>query len=97
MTAYIEVAASWLFKNHKGRDAKLIPTRPAFSAHPKPTITVTSPDCDPHGAMLGKEYMAGASEVRVPELQWETVAGVQEWVLFAEDPDAPLPTPICHG
>lgn len=36
-------------------------------------------------------------EGRIPGLQWETVKGVQEWLLVSEDPDAPLPTPICHG
>ena len=96
MTAYIEVAASWLFKNAKGRDAKLIPTLPAFSEHPEPTISITSPDCGSDGATLGKEYMHGG-EGRCPALKWESVEGVKEWVLFCEDPDAPLPTPICHG
>ncbi|CAM1502895.1 Fc.00g076710.m01.CDS01 [Cosmosporella sp. VM-42] len=96
MTAYIEVAASWLFKNQKGRDGKLVPTLPAFALHPNPTIPVTSPDCGPDGSTLGKEYMHGGKGL-LPELKWETVEGVKEWVMFSEDPDAPLPTPICHG
>lgn len=93
MAAYLEVAASWLFQNFKGRDAKLFTTLPAFSSHAEPTILVTSTDCS---TTLGREYMFGG-EGRIPGLQWETVKGVQEWLLVSEDPDAPLPTPICHG
>lgn len=96
MTAYLEVAASWLFKNYRGRDAGLFTTLPPFATHPSPTIAISSPDCGADGATLGKEYMHGG-EGRIPELSWETVEGVKEWVLVSEDPDAPLPTPICHG
>ncbi|KIL84790.1 hypothetical protein FAVG1_12018 [Fusarium avenaceum] len=96
MTAYIEVTASWLFKSFKGRDAKAFFTTPAFASHPEPTLPITSPDCGPDGATLGKSYMAGDQE-RFPELNWDYHEGVKEWLLVAEDPDAPLPTPICHG
>ncbi|KAI8715525.1 hypothetical protein NCS52_01060400 [Fusarium sp. LHS14.1] len=96
MTAYIEVAASWLFKNAKGRDAKAFFTHPAFTSHPEPTLSITSPDCGIDSSTLGKEYMHGG-ERRFPELTWDSHEGVKEWLLVSEDPDAPLPTPICHG
>ncbi|KAM0303620.1 hypothetical protein ACHAPM_003189 [Fusarium culmorum] len=96
MTVYIEVAASWLFKNYKGRDAKAFFTTPAFAQQPEPTLSVTSPDCGPDGATLGKEYMHGG-QGKFPQLQWNSHEGVKEWLLVTEDPDAPLPTPICHG
>ncbi|KAL4724992.1 hypothetical protein ACLX1H_008439 [Fusarium chlamydosporum] len=96
MTAYIEVAASWLFKNFKGRDAKAFFTTPAFAEHPEPTLSVTSLDCGPDGAALGKDYMRGG-QGKLPQLQWDSHEGVREWLLVSEDPDAPLPTPICHG
>ncbi|KAJ3502035.1 hypothetical protein NM208_g16810 [Fusarium decemcellulare] len=59
MTAYIEVAASWLFKNAKGRDAKAFFTSPAFASHPEPTLPITSPDCGQDGATLGKSIYLG--------------------------------------
>lgn len=98
MTAYIEVAASWLFANFKGRDAKAFPTNPAFSSHPEPTISITSPDCGAYGATLDPAYVHGG-EGLIPALEWDgsAVPGVKEWLLVSEDPDAPLPTPICHG
>ncbi|KAI5459957.1 aspartic peptidase domain-containing protein [Mariannaea sp. PMI_226] len=96
MTAYIEVAASWLFKNYRGRDDKAFFTLPAFSQHPEPTLAVRSPDCGPDGATLGSEYMFGG-EGRLPQLEWDSAPGVEQWLLVSEDPDAPLPTPICHG
>ncbi|KAF5594813.1 aspartic-type endopeptidase opsb [Fusarium subglutinans] len=96
MTAYIELAASWLFKDCKGRDAKAFFNTPAFAEHPEPTLAVTSPDCGPDGATLGKDYMHG-DQHKFPELSWDSHSGVREWLLVSEDPDAPLPTPICHG
>lgn len=96
MTAYIEVAASWLFKNFRGRDERAFFTLPPFAHVPQPTLPVSSPDCGPDGATLGKEYMF-CGEGRVPQLQWEECEGVREWLVVSEDPDAPLPTPICHG
>ncbi|KAM0436132.1 hypothetical protein ACHAPT_003024 [Fusarium lateritium] len=77
MTAYIEVAASWLFKNAKGRDAKAFFTLPAFASHPEPTLSITSPDCGPDGSTLGKEYMHGG-QGRFPELRWDSHGDVKE-------------------
>ncbi|RFU78142.1 hypothetical protein TARUN_4074 [Trichoderma arundinaceum] len=96
MLNYVEVAASWLFANAKGRDAKAFTKGPAFASHPDPTIQITSPDCGADGATLSPEYMFGG-EGRLPELKWDSVEGVKQWLLMSEDPDAPLPTPICHG
>ncbi|KAL5091025.1 hypothetical protein Trisim1_003341 [Trichoderma cf. simile WF8] len=93
---YVEITASWLFSNAKGRDAKAFTKGPAFASHPEPTIQITSPDCGENGATLGPEYMFGG-EGRFPELKWDSVEGVKQWLLISEDPDAPLPTPICHG
>lgn len=102
MLSYVEATASWLLKNQRGRDEKAFTKGPAFAGLDA-TISVTSPDCGAAGATLGPEYMAGAAEgPRVPALKWElpsTSAAdtVQEWLVISEDPDAPLPTPICHG
>ncbi|KAL6871899.1 phosphatidylethanolamine-binding protein [Trichoderma novae-zelandiae] len=96
MLNYVEAAASWLFANAKGRDAKAFTKGPAFTSHPVPTIPITSPDCGADGATLSPEYMFGG-QGKIPELKWETVEGVRQWLLVSEDPDAPLPTPICHG
>lgn len=93
---YVEITASWLFSNAKGRDAKAFTKGPAFASHPEPTIQITSPDCGENGATLSPEYMF-EGEGRFPELKWDSVEGVKQWLLISEDPDAPLPTPICHG
>lgn len=100
MLSYVEVTISWLFKNFRGRDAKLFITSPAFSSHPTPTITVTSPDCGDTNAQLGVEYTFDGAG-KFPELSWrapeEVEGSIKEWLLVSEDPDAPLPTPIAHG
>ncbi|KFA67495.1 hypothetical protein S40285_00216 [Stachybotrys chlorohalonatus IBT 40285] len=96
MAAYIESTISWLLLNAKGRDAAAFPTVPAFADHPEPTVAVRSPDCGEAGSSLGREYMVDG-EGRIPELEWDAVPGVQQWLLVAEDLDAPLPTPFCHG
>ncbi|KAF7550213.1 hypothetical protein G7046_g8080 [Stylonectria norvegica] len=98
MNPYVELTLSWLFRSAKAHDAKNFTTLPAFAEHPAPTLRVTSPDCGADGATLGKEYMHGG-EGRMPQLQWnaDDVPGVKEWLVVSEDPDAPLPTPICHG
>ncbi|KAF7533477.1 hypothetical protein G7054_g7034 [Neopestalotiopsis clavispora] len=100
MLSYVEVTISWLFKSFRGRDAKLFITSPAFSSHPTPTITVTSPDCGDTNAQLGVEYTFDGAG-KFPELSWrapeEVEGSIKEWLLVSEDPDAPLPTPIAHG
>ncbi|KAH7144017.1 phosphatidylethanolamine-binding protein [Dactylonectria macrodidyma] len=96
MIAYLEVAASWLFMNHRGRDAKAFTTHPAFASCREPTLYVTSPDCGADGATLGKAYMAGG-EGKIPELRWNSAEGIKEWLIVNEDFDAPLPMPVCHG
>lgn len=100
MSRYIEASLSWLFKNAKGRDNKAFFTGLAFAEHKEQTITVTSPDCGETGATLSAEYTADG-EGKIPILEWEAPESikpaVKEWLVVSEDPDAPLPTPICHG
>ncbi|KAK8113699.1 hypothetical protein PG999_005768 [Apiospora kogelbergensis] len=100
MSALIEVTLSWLLQNFKHRDDKLFVKGPAFAHHPKPTLSVTSPDCGETDAQLAVAYTADGLGAH-PELTWTAPAAVQdqvrEWLLVSEDPDAPLPTPIAHG
>lgn len=100
MTAVIEGVLGYIFQNQKGRDAKAFTTLPAFENHTDPTIEITSPDCGPTNATLTVEYTHDGIG-RIPSLEWkapENIASeVKEWLLVSEDPDAPLPTPICHG
>jgi phosphatidylethanolamine-binding protein (PEBP) family uncharacterized protein len=100
MLAYVELALSYLFKNAKERDAKSFYTSPAFASCPDPTIPITSPDCGPSPAVFGNEYISDTGDT-FPTLEWtaegDLASKVKEWVLVVEDPDAPLPTPICHG
>lgn len=100
MTDYIEVGLSWLLSSSKAHDAKGFIKLPVFAGHPQATFTVNSPDCGAEGSTMGPEYMFGG-EGKFPELDWsDAVASmpeVKEWLLVSEDPDAPLPTPICHG
>jgi len=55
MTAFIEVALSFLLQNAKGWDAKAFFTTPAFADHKAPTISITSPDVGPDGATFPVE------------------------------------------
>ncbi|KAI1487460.1 PEBP-like protein [Biscogniauxia mediterranea] len=102
MTALLEVALSWLLRNAKGHDARSFYARPAFAdaGLADPSITVTSPDCGPSGSRLGAQHMHDGGG-RFPALAWsappDLAARVREWLLVSEDPDGPLPTPICHG
>jgi hypothetical protein len=100
MTAVIEGVLGWIFQNQKGRDAKAFTTLPAFDNFKEPTIDITSPDCGATNSTLGVEYTHDGAGT-IPTLEWkapEAIAGsVKEWLLISEDPDAPLPTPICHG
>ncbi|KAI1393552.1 PEBP-like protein [Hypoxylon trugodes] len=101
MLALVEVTLSWLFKNAKGRDAKSFFKGPAFAElQDKQEITVTAPECGPTNSILGVEYTADGVG-KFPSLRWEApvhiATEVREWLLVSEDPDAPLPTPICHG
>ncbi|OTB06889.1 hypothetical protein M426DRAFT_318604 [Hypoxylon sp. CI-4A] len=97
----VEVSLAWLFKNAKGHDEKSFYTHPAFAElQDKQEITVTAPDIGPTNSKLDVEYTADGAG-KFPTLRWEApahIAGqVQQWLLVSEDPDAPLPTPICHG
>lgn len=99
MTAAIEASLGWLFRNQKGRDAKSFYTNPAFEDHKEQTIEITSPDCGATNATLSRDHMhAGGG--RFPTLEWKVPANiatsVKEWLVVCEDPDVPLPFPICH-
>ncbi|KAI1085787.1 PEBP-like protein [Whalleya microplaca] len=100
MTAVLEVTLSWLLQNAKEHDDKLFYTTPAFTQSPAPCIAVTAPECGPNNSVLSVEYTADGAG-KFPSLRWEAPADiadqVQEWLLVSEDPDAPLPMPICHG
>ncbi|KAI0597690.1 PEBP-like protein [Biscogniauxia sp. FL1348] len=101
MTALLEVSLAWLFKNAKGHDARSFYARPAFAgAAPSAVVAVTSPDCGPSGTPLGPQHTHDGGG-RFPALAWsappELAARVRQWLLVSEDPDALLPTPICHG
>ncbi|KAH9243871.1 hypothetical protein COL154_003618 [Colletotrichum chrysophilum] len=100
MNPYVEVTLSWLLKSSRGHDAKAFYTSPAFAAHKEQNLTVTSPDCGPSPAELKPEYIVEGGG-RIPALAWtapqDVEARVKEWLIVSEDPDAPLPTPICHG
>lgn len=102
MTAYLEVALAWLFKNQKGRDGKSFYTVSALEDHRERTIEITSPDCGPTPAALSVEYtFDGPGGGKFPSLEWKapaSIAGaVKEWLLVSEDPDVPLPSPVAHG
>lgn len=99
MGAYLEIAISWLLSKAKGNDAKAFTKGPAFALCPNPTMDITSLDCGADGAVLGPEYMRGGGSDggRAPALRWDSVVGVQQWMLICEDLDAPIPKPICHG
>ncbi|KAF9875528.1 hypothetical protein CkaCkLH20_06909 [Colletotrichum karsti] len=100
MNPYVEVTLSWLLKSSRGHDAKAFCRTPAFAAHKEQTITVTSPDCGPSPAALAPAYISEGGG-RIPALSWtaqpDIESKVREWLIVSEDPDAPLPTPICHG
>ena len=100
MTAIVEVFFAFLFKNAKGRDGKAFFTTPAFADHKEQIIKINSPDCGEDGATLAVDYTADGAGT-FPALEWtvpESIKGsVKEWLIVTEDPDVPLPTPICHG
>ncbi|TDZ37212.1 hypothetical protein C8034_v006672 [Colletotrichum sidae] len=100
MNRYVEVFLSYLLRSSRGHDSKAFYTLPAFASHPRQTITVTSPDCGPSPASLAAEYVHEGGG-RIPGLAWTAPSHVEgevkEWLIVSEDPDAPLPTPICHG
>lgn len=100
MNRYVEVSLSWLLQSSRGHEAKCFHKSPAFASHADQIITVTSPDCGPSPATLGPEYITEGGG-RIPALSWtaplDIESRVKEWLIVVEDPDAPLPTPICHG
>ncbi|KUI64960.1 hypothetical protein VM1G_00145 [Cytospora mali] len=104
MTALIEVALSWVFKNARGRDAHSFFRSPAFADFPEPTIEINSPECGPGSlakpAQLRMEHSyEGAG--KFPTMEWkepgELKGKVKEWLFVSEDPDSPFAKPNIHG
>jgi phosphatidylethanolamine-binding protein (PEBP) family uncharacterized protein len=97
----LERTLSFLFHSQRGHDAKLFPTSPAFASFPKPSLTITSPDCGASGSMLDITYTADGDS-RCPSLSWslpETIPAseVKEYLIMIQDADVPIPTPIMHA
>lgn len=97
----LEYCIGKLLYRRRGYDALAFFKSRAFSQHPKPSITITSPECDDDAsdttAQLSHDHsMFGAG--RFPQLQWESAdASIEEYLLLTEDPDAPFGKPNVHG
>lgn len=100
-TRPIEDLFGYAMSSKRAYDTGLITRQPAISSTPQ-TITVTS-DIGPSGSRLAKAYSSSkiSGEDKMPDISWTAatdVAGrVKEWVVVAEDPDAPVGEPIVHG
>ncbi|KAF2488828.1 hypothetical protein BU16DRAFT_623110 [Lophium mytilinum] len=99
LPAPLEHLLGRLLISQKGHDTGLLSNTPAFTAHPLPTMPLTSPDCGPSHSPMADLY-TGYGADRFPALTWDlppSLTVVAEYVLIIEDPDAPLPWPITHG
>ncbi|KUJ12281.1 PEBP-like protein [Mollisia scopiformis] len=99
---YLERTISYLTKSIRAHDSKLLPSTPAFTSHPTPTLTVTSPSCGPSDSRLDNDYIAGEGKNLIPSLSWTlppsiSAASVKEYLILIEDADAPLGFPIMHA
>jgi phosphatidylethanolamine-binding protein (PEBP) family uncharacterized protein len=101
---YLERTISYLTRNIKNHDLKLFAQAsqtPAFTSHPTPTLTITSPDCGPSGSHLTIDHTQDGLDL-FPSLTWSLPSSippssVDSYLLIVQDADAPLPTPILHG
>jgi len=99
----VEYSLGWLLSSVKGHDDKLFFKIPAFADYPEPTITVESPSLGPSNSPMGIEYASASTggQDKFPDLTWSPPAPiaseVKEYLVVAEDPDAPIPTPPLHG
>jgi phosphatidylethanolamine-binding protein (PEBP) family uncharacterized protein len=92
---YVELALTYLLSSRRS-DVKKLLTRNAVFADIPPTIQITSADTGESGSrMLKRQTQDGESDF--PELSWNAVDGVAEYILICEDPDVPLSDPIVHG
>lgn len=93
----VEFCLGRLLYRLRGYDAQLFSRSAAFAQCPKPTIFITSPDCGNTGAKLIHGYSKFGGG-RFPCLEWKKAGpDVKEYLLLAEDPDAPLRKPNVHG
>ncbi|EFA78602.1 hypothetical protein PPL_08057 [Heterostelium album PN500] len=93
----MESFLGWLFYNYRGRDSGLIINIPEVARIPA-TISLTSIDFKDNEHMpLTSSPAAPEGKNMSPQIQWENIPEeAKELVLILEDPDAPLPKPICH-
>ncbi|OAL02853.1 PEBP-like protein [Phaeosphaeriaceae sp. SRC1lsM3a] len=93
----IEFCIGRLLYRLRGYDAQLFCNSPAFAQHPRPTIFITSPCCGETGAKLKHAYSKFGGG-RFPCVEWKKPgANVKEYLMLAEDPDAPTRKPNVHG
>ena len=71
---------------------------PAFENFPGASIAVSSASCGKSGSVMSPPY-TGDGEGLFPDIQWHisSLDNLMEYLLVAEDPDAPLPEPVVHG
>ncbi|PVH99867.1 PEBP-like protein [Periconia macrospinosa] len=94
----IEFCLGRLFYKRRGYDDQCLFNSNAFLKHPKPSITITSPDCGGSGAQFTNHYsMFGVGQI--PTLTWSSPspADIKQYILVIEDPDGPLGHPNVHG
>ena len=96
----LEYCLGCLLHYRRAYDHLLFHKSAGFHNHPTPTISITSPDCGPTGAVLAREYSKFGSS-RFPQLSWsaDTVPpSTKDFLLLCEDPDAPFGgEPNVHG
>ena len=101
----VENALGRAFASNRGHDDKLFTKTQPFNNHPKPTITVSSPECGDSTSKLQIQHTP-LGENLFPELTWKpstptegttTQPEIAQYLVVVEDPDAPLPSPIVHG
>ncbi|CAO2650161.1 Nn.00g014530.m01.CDS01 [Neocucurbitaria sp. VM-36] len=81
----------------RGYDSLCLFKTRAFAQHTESSIPITSPDWGASGAILSKHYSKFGTG-RFPALSWEKpTVSFKEYLILAEDPDAPLRKPNVHG
>ncbi|EXJ96111.1 hypothetical protein A1O1_01237 [Capronia coronata CBS 617.96] len=99
---YIEWSLGQLFSGVRGHDDKLVTKSDLFTDVPQ-NIHVDSPEVGPSGShMTLKHSLLGDN--KFPHLKWTLASDagisqsdIKEYLLFVEDPDAPIPTPGTHA
>jgi phosphatidylethanolamine-binding protein (PEBP) family uncharacterized protein len=93
---YVELFFSTILSRVRGHEAARFTKGTAFASFPEPSITVTSADSGPSGSNMSLDHTQEGKDL-FPELSWAAVPEAQEYLLIAQDVDAPLPSPITHG